>query len=219
MNDIQKSILTRSIKIRLDRGEDVTEIFSNYKNLTDGEKNELLGAFNLSLAPATLDEAKKKKIAELSSICQKRIEDGVTISIDGVDESFTYGIDNGDQGNIDDIFNLCVSTKLPQPYHCTNGNCKLYTPEQIAALYVAVKMNKAEQTTYFNQLKQMIEETYTEDGDIATVNAIEYGVELTGKYLENYNAMMQQSQLINQSLVSVLSQNENMESDNTGSDA
>lgn len=64
MNDIQKSVLSRSIKIRLDRGEDVVEVFKKYKNLTDNEKKELLGEFNLSPYEKSIDELKVEKIVE-----------------------------------------------------------------------------------------------------------------------------------------------------------
>src|SRR5699024_8159305 len=115
-------------------------------------------------------EIKAKKISELSNICKSKIETGVTIQIDGVDETFSYGIESGDQGNIDDIFSLAVSTGLPQPYHCNGGNCKLYTVEQISELYVAVKMLKTKETTYFNQLKKYIEDCIDEE----IVKNIEY---------------------------------------------
>ena len=191
LNDMQRIILSKSIKIRKDNGENVVDIFKTYNNLTDDEKSELLSFYSLTYE-TTLDEAKSKKINELSKICKETIENGVTIKIDGVDETFSYGIESGDQGNIDDIFNLAISTGLSQPYHCNGGSCKLYTVQQISELYVACKVLKAKETTYFNQMKQYI----TDTNDKATIEALTYGQELTGIYLENYNAMMAQSQEI-----------------------
>lgn len=196
LSDVQKSILIKSIKVRTERGENVTEIFKTYKNLTDEEKTEILAECEIEYDP-TLEETKNRKISDFSSICKQNIENGVTISIDDQDEHFTYGIESGDQGNIDDIFNLAVTTGLSQPYHSSNGNCKLYTVEQITELYIAVKYLKAKETTYFNQIKQYINDT----DDKETIKAITYGQELTSKYLENYNSMMAQSQAIIESLV------------------
>lgn len=196
LSDVQKSILIKSIKVRTERGENVVEIFKTYKNLTDEEKTEILAECSIEYDP-TLEETKNRKISDFSSICKQNIENGVTISIDDQDEHFTYGIESGDQGNIDDIFNLAVTTGLSQPYHSSNGNCKLYTVEQITELYIAVKYLKAKETTYFNQIKQYINDT----DDKETIKAITYGQELTGKYLENYNSMMAQSQAIIESLV------------------
>ena len=191
LNSVQKDILYRSIEIRLKRGDNIVDIFKTYNNLTDAEKTEILAYYDITYE-TTLEEVKARKIQEFSKTCKANIEGGVTIQIDGVDETFSYGIESGDQGNIDDIFNLAISTGLPQPYHCNGGSCKLYTVQQISELYVACKVLKAKETTYFNQIKQYI----TDTNDKATVEAITYGQELTGTYLENYNAMMAQSQEI-----------------------
>ena len=195
MNEAQKSIIYKAMQIRKNRGENIVDVLKTYKNLTDAEKEEILSEFELEYT-LSLDEVKNDKINELSAVCKKNIEAGVTIEIDGVDETFSYGIENGDQGNIDDIFSLAVSTNLPQPYHCDGGSCKLYTVQQITELYVAVKVLKAKETTYFNQMKQYINSL----DDANTIKAITYGDELTGIYLENYNAMMEQSQAIIQAL-------------------
>ena len=197
LNDFQKEILRKSARIRYNNGEDVVSIFKSYNNLTESEKSEILADISVEYEE-TLEEIKTKKIKDFSKICKTNIEKGVTIEIDGVDETFSYSIENGDQGNIDDIFSLAISTGLSQPYHCDGGNCKLYTVQQITQLYVACKILKAKETTYFNQLKQYI----LDANDKETVEAIYYGQELTGKYLENYNAMMEQSEAIIQALAS-----------------
>ena len=195
LSELQKTILKKSVQIRLKNEEDVTEIFKSYKNITEDEKKSILSECSISY-DLTLDEVKNKKIKDFSSTCKQNIENGVTISIDGQDEHFSYSIENGDQGNIDDIFSLAISTGLSQPYHCDGGNCKLYTVQQISELYVACKILKAKETTYFNQIKQYI----TDLEDKETIEAITYGQELTGTYLSNYNAMMEQSQAIIQAL-------------------
>lgn len=195
LSELQKTILKKSVQIRLKNEEDVTEVFKSYKNITEDEKKSILSECSISY-DLTLDEVKNKKIKDFSSTCKQNIENGVTISIDGQDEHFSYSIENGDQGNIDDIFSLAISTGLSQPYHCDGGNCKLYTVQQISELYVACKILKAKETTYFNQIKQYI----TDLEDKETIEAITYGQELTGTYLSNYNAMMEQSQAIIQAL-------------------
>lgn len=195
MNEAQKSIIYKAMQIRKNRGENIVDVLKTYKNLTDAEKEEILSEFELEYT-LSLDEVKNDKINELSAVCKKNIEAGVTIKIDDVDETFSYGIESGDQGNIDDIFSLAVSTGLSQPYHSNGGSCKLYTVAQITELYVACKMLKTKETTYFNQMKQYV--NTLEDAE--TIKAITYGDELTGIYLENYNAMMAQSQEIIQAL-------------------
>lgn len=195
INDMQKKILVKAIEIGVESGEDALKILKSYPNLSIAEKQEIGKEVGIEYSP-TLAEALTEKIAELSSVCNKAIEDGVTIQINGVDEHFSYGIASGDQSNIDSLFQLSAATKLQQPYHCDGGSCKLYTPEQIASIYIAEKMNATVQTTYFNQLKHMISDTYKEESDVETVLDITYGVSLTGKYLDDYNQIMKQSNLI-----------------------
>lgn len=200
LNSLQKDIIRRSLEVRNKRGDDLRDILKSYKNITYYEQAELLAPYSLTPYQKTLEEVKADKLAELSNVCKKRIEDGVTLTIDGADECFAYSIAAGDQGNIDDLFTLASATKLPQPYHCSGGDCKLYTPEQILELYIKVKSLKAHETTYFNQLREMIMTEYTSEDDIPTVEAITYGMELTGVYLDTYNSMMAQSLLIIQAL-------------------
>lgn len=197
LNDIQKEILKKSARIRYDNGEDIVSIFKSYSNLTDDEKTEILADISVEYEQ-TLEEIKTNKINEFSKKCKENIEKGVTIKINDIDETFSYSIENGDQGNIDDIFNLAITTGLSQPYHCNGGNCKLYTVNQITELYVACKLLKTKETTYYNQIKQYIKDT----NDKETIKSIYYGQELTGQYLENYNDMMVQSEAIIQALAS-----------------
>lgn len=189
--------ILKALSIRKARGEDIREVLLTYKNLTVDEMNEYLAYFNLPLIEETLEEVRKKKISSLSSICHNVIEHGVDVEIDGVKEHFSYSIEKGDQGNIDDIFSLANATKLSQPYHADGGSCKLYTPEQITAIYVAQKINKTVQETWFNQMKQYI----LVCEDIDEINEIIYGQPLTGVYLENYNAILKQAQEILDALI------------------
>ena len=83
-------------------------------------------------------------------------------------------------------------------YHADGESCKLYTVEQIIAIYSTASTNKMHHTTYFNQLK-----LYTESLEsIDDVNDVTYGQELTGEYLETYNASMAQAQLVLETLLS-----------------
>ncbi len=186
------STILKALSIRKARGEDIKEVLLTYKNLSVDEINEYLVYFNLPLIEETLDEIRSNKIASLSTQCHAMIENGVDVEINGVTEHFSYSIEKGDQGNIDDLFSLATATKLSQPYHADGGSCKLYTPEQITAIYVAQKTNKTVQETWFNQMKQYI--LVCEDGD--EIKAIEYFQPLTGIYLENYNAILAQAQAI-----------------------
>lgn len=223
MTSINFSELRETIKhaviIYKKHNKDYNDLLNSYTNLTVDEKNSILTELNLPTLTMTIEQAKKSKINELSQICKKKIEDGITIPINGVQETFSFSIENGDQENIATLFELARATGLNQPYHNNGGTCKLYTPDQISDIYVANTSNKLQQTTYFNQMKMMIEneynaniqmleedESYIYSDDyksiVNNINAIKYGDPLTGIYLENYNAIITQCLNIAQSMTS-----------------
>lgn len=143
----------------------------------------------------TLEEIKNSKINELSNTCNQLIENGVDLVIDGKTEHFSYSLSKGDQNNIDDIMKLAASTGLGQSYHCDNGNCRIYTIDQIVTLYIAVKINKLINMTYFNQMKQYIR-SLDSDESKNMIKSISYGDLLTGTYLETYNENVEHSKLV-----------------------
>ena len=194
LTNAQKNVLIHAARIRLDQGEDIREVFRSYANLSDEEKQEILSYFSLAPIESGLEEIKSQKILELSAACRKAIEAGVTLEIDGISQHFPYSLSDGDQNNIAALFYISRATGLPQPYHCQGGSCRLYSPDQLAALYIAEEANKAAQETYFNQLKLFILETFTKEEDIPQVKAVSYGDPLTGKYLDNYNSIAAQNQ-------------------------
>ena len=144
----------------------------------------------------TLEDVKNSKIAELSAICNQNILNGVDVEINDVVEHFSYTEE--DQVNLKEIFDLCLQTNTDMYYHADNESCKLYTVEQIINIYTTATTNKMHNITYFNQLKMYIETLE----DKETVNAVTFGQELTGDYLNTYNSSMQQAQLLLEKLLS-----------------
>ncbi len=135
----------------------------------------------------TVDEIRAQKINEMSSLCNMNIINGVTFSVDGEAESFSY--DRNDQTNIREAFDIALITKTPMYYHSNNNAKKLYSVEQIIELYYRQFINKMHHTIYYNQLKMYINTL----GDRESIENVEYGQELTGEYLSNYNSAMEQS--------------------------
>ena len=76
-------------------------------------------------------------------------------------------------------------------------NCRLYTKEELTTIYIAAELNVTGQVTYNNQMKRYIYTLTT----IEEVNAVQYGDELKGEYLETYNAMMKQAEEVIKKLV------------------
>ena len=145
----------------------------------------------------TLAEVLSTKLDEFTSVCRSAIEGGVDIDIDGTMEHFSYSLDGGDQNNIDDIFVTMLNTGLPQYYHCDGGECKLYTLEQVFALYAAQKANKLDHTTYLNLIRIQLNELYgdaedTEENRNDVSNMVYKEVALEGEYLTRYTEIMQE---------------------------
>ncbi len=138
----------------------------------------------------TLDDIKSQKVNELSHVCSQLITGGVSIDIDGITEHFSYK--DEDQVNIKEIFDLAVQTNVPMYYHSDGNSCKLYTVDQIIALYTTTTTNKMHHQTYFNQLKLFILAQKNKE----EVENINYGDELTGMYLNTYNEAMTQAQVL-----------------------
>lgn len=138
----------------------------------------------------TLEDVKLQKIVSCSSICNQSITDGVDVEINGEIEHFSFKQE--DQTNIKDAFDLALQTNMDIPYHQDGGACKLYTADQIITLYISEKTNLTHHTTYFNQLKMYIMTLETIDD----VEAVSYGDQLTGEYLDSYNTAMTQAQSV-----------------------
>lgn len=161
--------------------------FLDYTTLSIDEKPS--SVINVSLMSTECAERylvpyRNMKLEELSAICKSKIEDGLTVELSGGPETFSYKSD--DRENIKQMFDAVVYGATSYPYHCDNQSCKSYTAKDIVSLYVAMVRNKTHHTTYFNQMKQYILDTKS----IVAVSEIAYGAELTGDYLDVYNANM-----------------------------
>ena len=140
-------------------------------------------------------QVKENKIEEMSLMCNKVIEDG--ISIDGKKYSYT----TEDQANILNGMSLAEKTGMKVPYHADGESCELYSYDEIAAIYMQEQMNLTKNQTYFNQLKLYIK-SLNDENDIETIRNITYGDQLTGEYLEKYNEIMEHSNKIINKLTS-----------------
>jgi hypothetical protein len=144
----------------------------------------------------TLEEVKNAKISNFSLICSDSIVNGVDVTFSKNNiEHFSYTEE--DQVNIKEIFDLAIQTNVPMYYHADGEGCKLYTVEQIIAIYTSATTNKMHHITYFNQIRMYINSLETTD----EVEAVEYGQELTGEYLQTYNESMAQAQLVLEALL------------------
>lgn len=148
----------------------------------------------LEKQPKWYENAIPRKIADLSKQSKKSIENGVDVQLSS-GETEHFDLTSDDQANLSNMFSAMVLGATSYPYHCKDGNCKIYSKEDISKVYITTMLYITSHNTRFNQLKQLCN-SYEGKGDEyqSEFNAISYGMELTGEYLANYNAMMNEAQ-------------------------
>lgn len=156
---------------------------SKYK-VVDGELETVTEDDLEYLYNRKLQRAKEEKIAELSYICGDNINKGVEFN----GELFSYKLE--DQNELATAIDAVkLSGGMPAPYHANGKGCKLYTAEEIVALYNKQVINLTHNKTYFNQLRGYVNTLKT----IELVESVYYGQELTESFLDNYNMIMEHS--------------------------
>lgn len=133
-----------------------------------------------------LEKAKEIKKNEFKNICSESIVKG----IDYNDEHYSYSL--ADQNNLYNLVQMSLATGLDVPYHSDGSSCRLFTKVEISNIYKLAETNVTSNVTYNNQMKKYIDSL----SDIEIVENLKYGDELTGQYLEEYNSIMTQSEII-----------------------
>ena len=138
----------------------------------------------------SIEDIKTAKLAEISKSCEDYIYAGTDVTLlDNTTKHFTYTL--ADQSNISEMFTAIMAGATEYPYHADGEICKVYTKEQIVAIYGTLSLFKTEMTTYHNSLKAQIN-AMTDADAILAIKFKE--TELTGEYLANYTEMMTSAQ-------------------------
>ena len=126
-----------------------------------------------------LEIAIAKKLDEVSAECNITIENGVDVGENH------FSLTEKDQINIGTWLNF-ANAGFAVPYHSDGNDCIVYTAEEFKVIAFSAIRFIVHHTTYCNQLMQYIK-TLT---DVSDIEAITYGQNLTGTYLDNYNNIM-----------------------------
>lgn len=159
--------------------------------ITRVEKNEATwDAWKATLLPqpSELEQAKQNKILSLCESNDKAINEGTAVVLSTGEENFTYALD--DQTNIKEMFDGVKLGLEQYSYHENNGQCRMFSAQDIITLYFTLFTYKTRLLTYYNQLKHYVESLET----VEEVNQVEYGQELTGEYLARFNEIVEQDQ-------------------------
>lgn len=155
--------------------------------------------------PDPAETAREAKIEELSVACNTIINAGTQVQLsDGSTESFTYGL--VDQSNVSEMFNAVLLGATEYPYHANDDDCRMYNAQDIVTIYATLSAFKTGQTTYHNQLKRYTKALTSQE----EIEAVTYGQELTGEYLEAYNALMAQAKVQLDNVLAKVGQTESL---------
>lgn len=142
------------------------EEFDSLKSLLD--KNTVVYGDSVEL-----HEARERKILELSDLCSRTIQEGVTIKLsDGKFHTFELTVE--DQLNIMALQQRLYRGDDEFLYHEKGKVCKFYDKDDIKTLIKATDHHIQYNTTYFNMMKHCIYSIY----DIDKINNIHYGDDL-----------------------------------------
>lgn len=141
-----------------------------------------------------------EKLSSLSNSCNEKITNGAEVTLsDESKKTFSYSIE--DQANVSEMFNAIIMGAASYPYHANGEGCKMYNAEDIVKIYSALTTLKTSQVTYYNQLREYIKTLEF----VPEIQAVIYGQELTGAYLETYNELMQNAAIEMQKILSKIS--------------
>lgn len=157
--------------------------------------------------PDPVETVREAKIEELSVACNNVINAGTQVQLtDGSTEPFTYGL--VDQSNVSEMFNAVLLGATEYPYHANDDDCRMYSAQDIVAIYATLSAFKTGQTTYHNQLKRYTKALTAQE----EIQAVTYGQELTGEYLESYNTLMAQAKVQLDNVLAKVAQAETLNS-------
>lgn len=162
--------------------------------ITVGDAIDIVGEDN---AAAVIKSA---KIAEISAACNAVIVAGIDLELSEGVVHFNLSIE--DQSNIANLFRVVELGGTEFPYQADGGVCRIYTAQEIVAIYIAAQTLITAQTTYHNALKAYVMSLDSAD-DIASVA---YGMELPEPYAAEMNTKLTVAQTQMQAIVARLNQ-------------
>ena len=156
---------------------EVVEVILGYENPTDRLVKELDKKINptIDVEECTLDELKAWQKKQVSATCKEEIEAGVDVELsDGKTYHFSYKAE--DQINYVEMRQEIEHDGYTQiPYHPDNGDCTIYSSDDMKKIIKAQIANKFVLTTKCNAYHGMIKDAT----DKATVSSIVWGTDLS----------------------------------------
>lgn len=167
------------------RNDSVTKKYNGYQLSNDGS---VYVEPEISPNPKpynhTLDEVKESKKAEIKMKVQNEILSDVMIA------SYAFGYNESDMIAIRNAYEDSISSGMSVILKDSTGQTRELNEEEITDLYKKQEIKRLEKESYAQCLLDYIDGLTSKEA----VNSVEYGDELTGKYLEKYNEKVSNTQ-------------------------
>ena len=167
---------------------DVIEVILGYENPTDRLVKELDEKINptIDIEECSLDELKAWQKKQVNVACKEAIEAGVDVELsDGKTYHFSYKAE--DQINYVEMRQeIEYDGYTTVPYHPDNGDCTIYSSDDMKKIIKAQIANKFVLTTKCNAYHGMIKDAE----DKAAVSAIIWGSDLSEKRQADFNKIV-----------------------------
>lgn len=167
------------------RNDSVTKKYNGYQLSNDGSvyvEPEI--SPNPKPYNPTLDEVKESKKAEIKMKVQNEILSDVMIA------SYAFGCNESDMIAIRNAYEDSISSGMSVILKDSTGQSRELNEEEITDLYKKQEIKRLEKESYAQCLLDYIDGLTSKEA----VNSVEYGDELTGKYLEKYNEKVSNTQ-------------------------
>lgn len=167
------------------RNHSVTKKYNGYQLSNDGSvyvEPEI--SPNPKPYNPTLDEVKESKKAEIKMKVQNEILSDVMIA------SYAFGYNESDMIAIRNAYEDSISSGMSVILKDSTGQSRELNEEEITDLYKKQEIKRLEKESYAQCLLDYIDGLTSKEA----VNSVEYGDELTGKYLEKYNEKVSNTQ-------------------------
>ena len=167
------------------RNDSVTKKYNGYQLSNDGSvyvEPEI--SPNPKPYNPTLDEVKESKKAEIKMKVQNEILSDVMIA------SYAFGYNESDMIAIRNAYEDSISSGMSVILKDSTGQTRELNEEEITDLYKRQEIKRLEKESYAQCLLDYIDGLTSKEA----VNSVEYGDELTGKYLEKYNEKVSNTQ-------------------------
>ena len=167
------------------RNDSVTKKYNGYQLSNDGSvyvEPEI--SPNPKPYNPTLDEVKESKKAEIKMKVLNEILSDVMIA------SYAFGYNESDMIAIRNAYEDSISSGMSVILKDSTGQSRELNEEEITDLYKKQEIKRLEKESYAQCLLDYIDGLTSKEA----VNSVEYGDELTGKYLEKYNEKVSNTQ-------------------------